>query len=74
MKSKLENLISEEINPVLKEHLGSCELVKIEGNDAYIRLTGGCTGCPGRKQTFFGNIVPFLKEEVKELAVVHLVD
>ena len=74
MKSKLEKLILEEINPVLQQHYGSCELVKVEGNEVYVRLTGGCTGCPGRKMTFFGNIVPFLKEEIPELGEVHLVD
>lgn len=35
----------EEIRPYLKRDGGDCELVDVEGNTIYVRLTGACVGC-----------------------------
>jgi Fe-S cluster biogenesis protein NfuA len=74
MKEKIDFLIKNEINPVLADHKGGCELVSIEGETANIRLLGGCVGCPGRKHTFGKNVIPFLIENVQGLKQVNLVD
>lgn len=74
MKNKIDFLINHEINPILADHKGGCELVSVEGSVANIRLLGGCRGCPGRKHTFGKQIIPFLIENVQELEQVNLVD
>jgi Fe-S cluster biogenesis protein NfuA len=74
MKEQIEFLLEKEINPVLADHKGGCELVSVEGNVANIRLTGGCVGCPGRKHTFGRNVIPFLINNVEGLDYVNLVD
>ena len=35
----------EEIRPYLKRDGGDCELVDVEGNTIYVKLTGACVGC-----------------------------
>jgi Fe-S cluster biogenesis protein NfuA len=74
MKEQINKLIDNEINPVLADHRGGCELVSVEGNTANLRLLGGCKGCPGRKMTFGNQVTPFLIENVQGLEQVNLVD
>lgn len=74
MKEIIEELIKVEVNPVLAQHGGGIELVSIEGNEANIRLLGGCRGCPGRKHTFGKQVIPFLLNNVEGLENVNLVD
>lgn len=35
----------EEIRPFLKRDGGDCQLVDVEGNTIYVKLTGACVGC-----------------------------
>ena len=74
MKEIIEELIKIEVNPILAQHRGGCELVSIEGNIANIRLIGACGGCPGKRHTFGNQVIPFLKQNVKGLENVNLVD
>jgi Fe-S cluster biogenesis protein NfuA len=74
MKEKIDFLINKEINPMLANHRGGCELVSLEGGIANLRLLGGCKGCVGRKMTFGNQVIPFLIENVKGLEQVNLVD
>lgn len=73
MKTKLLDLITNEINPQLARHRGGCELVSVDDNTASIRLTGSCTGCPGKIHTFNKNIIPFLLANVEGLKAVDIV-
>jgi len=77
--SNLDNfvikLIDDRLNPILAAHKGACELVKIEHGVVHLKLTGGCDGCPMRKQSFLGGIKPFLMKELEgEIEDVVLVD
>lgn len=73
MKNELTLLINNEINPILEKHNGGCELVEIKNFTAYIKLTGSCTKCPGKKFTFEKQIVPFILNNIPDLEKVELV-
>lgn len=61
-KTKLTNvqrirLIEEvlaELRPYFKRDGGDCELVDVEGDHVYVRLTGACNGCQMEAQTLNG--------------------
>ncbi|EJW10394.1 Iron-sulfur cluster assembly scaffold protein NifU [Rhodovulum sp. PH10] len=51
------NLIADaiaELRPNLKAHGGDCELVRVEGNTAFVRLAGACVGCALASVTISG--------------------
>lgn len=73
MENQIKSLLDNDVNTQLKFHSGSCSLVKVENEVAYIKLEGNCTGCPGRRHTFFNGIKPYLLENVEGLKDVELV-
>lgn len=44
----------EEIRPFLKRDGGDCELVDVNGNTIYVKLTGACVGCHMASMTVMG--------------------
>lgn len=44
----------EDLRPYLKRDGGDCELVDIEGNTIYVKLTGACVGCHMASVTIAG--------------------
>ncbi len=44
----------EDIRPFLKRDGGDCELVDVEGNTIYVKLTGACVGCHMASVTIAG--------------------
>lgn len=51
MKDKIEAVLNERVRPALAGHGGGVELVKVEDNKVYVKLQGGCRGCPGARMT-----------------------
>jgi NifU-like protein len=43
-----------ELRPIFKRDGGDCELVDVEGDHVYVRLTGACNGCQMEAQTLSG--------------------
>ena len=67
MELTIENVasvITEQINPFLEIHSGSCEVLEInqEAKMISIRLHGGCAGCPSSSITLYHGILPILEE------------
>ena len=59
----LKKIIDEEVNPQLKLHAASCELVSFEKGIVTIKIFGGCSGCPSSQLALFNSVVPILKEQ-----------
>jgi Fe-S cluster biogenesis protein NfuA len=72
MKDQLNKLLTEEVNPILKQHMGGCELLTLNDGVAQIKLTGSCSHCPGKKFTFNEHIVPYLLNNVEGLKEIIL--
>lgn len=60
----------EEIRPALQADGGDVSLVKIEGNDVYVRLEGACSGCPAAGMTLLYGVTRVLKERLPEIGEV----
>jgi NifU-like protein len=71
---KIRATIQSEVLPILAQDGGSCELVDVDGNTVYVKLTGHCAGCAFSNNTLAGVIEKKLRETVSEEIVVKLAE
>ena len=69
---KIKDVIDKDINPYLKLHSGSCELVDYDDGVVTIKMQGGCSGCPSSQITLLNGILPIMQEKVPEVEDVIL--
>jgi len=67
MNDKIEKVLKDKINPMLKEHEGWVELVSFDKENVTIRFRGACSGCGAVKDTLNNIVIPKLKEEIPEI-------
>ena len=63
-------VLDEQINPSIAMHGGQAELVAIEDDIAYLRLSGGCQGCGLAAVTLSQGIAVAIRESVPEITDV----
>lgn len=73
MVDKINNVINTKIKPLLAEHNGDIELIKVSDGVVYVKLLGACSGCPSARFTMEDLVSTVLKEipEVKEVKMVN---
>ena len=69
----IQNII-EKITPYLNSDGGNIELVKVEDNVVYVKLTGACGCCPHRNETIKYGILESIQAECPEITDVINVD
>jgi Fe/S biogenesis protein NfuA len=65
-------ILDYEINPAIAAHGGRADLVAVEEDTAYLRLSGGCAGCGMAAVTLSQGIEVAIRESVPE--IVNIVD
>lgn len=70
MIRQVEKLLDEQIRPGLAGHGGNIELVDIDNNIIYIRLSGGCQGCMASKITLTQGIERIIKANFPDIEKV----
>jgi len=60
----IEGLLAEQINPALASHGGWVKLTRIEGQDVFVEMGGGCQGCASSRATMKFGIERAIKEAV----------
>jgi Fe/S biogenesis protein NfuA len=63
-------VLDSQINPSIAAHGGRAELVAVEENTAYLRLSGGCQGCGMASVTLSQGIEVVIKEQIPEITRV----
>jgi Fe/S biogenesis protein NfuA len=63
-------VLEQQINPSIAVHGGRADLVAVEGDAAYLRLSGGCAGCGMAAVTLSQGIEVALRESVIEITRV----
>ena len=69
---RVQAILESHINPAIAAHGGRADLVSVEDDTAYLRLSGGCQGCGMASVTLGQGIEVSIKEAVPEIA--HVVD
>ena len=69
---KIRETIIADVNPILMQDGGECELVDIDGNDVYVQFKGHCSGCAFSSMTLVNVVEKKLREKVSELLKVKL--
>ncbi|HXV71788.1 MAG TPA: NifU family protein [Acidimicrobiia bacterium] len=67
---RVQQVLTEQVNPAIASHGGGAELVSIDGAIAYLRLYGGCQGCGLAQVTLKQGIERIILESIPELSQV----
>jgi len=74
MEAKIKELL-ESLRINLQNDGGDLELVKIEGNNVFLKLKGACGGCPHAQMTLKQGIERILREQIsKDIVVERVMD
>jgi len=67
---RVQQVLTEQVNPAIAMHGGGAELVSVDGTIAYLRLFGGCQGCGLAQVTLKTGIERIILESIPELTQV----
>lgn len=67
---RVQQVLTEQVNPAIASHGGGAELVSVDGTIAYLRLFGGCQGCGLAQVTLKQGIEKIILESIPELTQV----
>jgi Fe-S cluster biogenesis protein NfuA len=70
MKEQLERLLRDTVAPLIAADGGEVHIVKFEGDEVHIHLSGACAGCPGASVTHAQIILPVLRAVSPKVRVV----
>ena len=64
---QIKDFLDQKINPSLALHGGGVSLVKVEDNNVYLSMEGGCHGCQSARMTLKNFIERALKENFPQI-------
>lgn len=67
---RVQQVLTEQVNPAIAAHGGGAELVSVDGTIAYLRLFGGCQGCGLAQVTLKQGIERIILESIPDLTQV----
>ena len=70
IRSDIEELFANEINPAIASHGGTVELADVDGTKVYVRLGGGCQGCASANITLKQGIEKAIRQKVPEVTEI----
>ncbi len=75
MMRQMEKLFDDMVRPALKAHGGDIELIDIDNDKVFVRMTGGCQGCSSSTATLKDGVERLVKQHYPEIKeVVDLTD
>lgn len=75
MLKKIELLFDEQVRPSLASHGGNVEIIDLDNDRLFVRLSGGCQGCSSSKATLSDGIQVLVKKNFPEIIeVIDLTD
>lgn len=66
LREQVEVVLNDTIRPALLRHRGGLEVVSLDEDSGtlYVRMSGGCVGCPAAELTLKGGVEMELRERV----------
>ena len=75
MRRKIDTLLEEQVRPGLAAHGGNVEVIDVDNNQVFLKLTGGCHGCSASSATLKQGIEKVIKQNFPEVEeVIDLTD
>ena len=75
MIRKIEILFDEQVRPALAAHGGNVEIIDLDNDRLFVRLSGGCQGCSSSKATLKDGIQTLVKKNFPNIVeVIDLTD
>jgi Fe-S cluster biogenesis protein NfuA len=69
-KERIRKVCREILAPLVASDGGELHLLRLDGDDLYIHLSGACSGCPGASLTGDKVILPALRRAFPKLRVI----
>ena len=63
MLRKMEKLFDEQVRPSLAAHGGNIEIIDIDNQKLYVKMSGGCQGCSSSTATLKDGIERLVKQK-----------
>jgi Fe/S biogenesis protein NfuA len=70
MMRQIEKLFDDMIRPALAAHGGNIELIDVDNNTIFVKMTGGCQGCASSQATLTDGVERLLKQHYPEIEKV----
>lgn len=70
LAQRVVQILEQQINPAIAAHGGMAELVAVEEDVAYLRLSGGCQGCGMASVTLTQGIEVAIRDAIPEIVAV----
>lgn len=67
LRSRIEVVLRDEINPAVAQHGGFVQLIDVRGNDVFIQMGGGCQGCGMAAVTLKHGVETAIRQAVPEV-------
>lgn len=67
---QMEKLFDDMVRPALKAHGGDIELIDIDNNKVYVKMTGGCQGCSSSQATLKDGVERLVHQHYPEIEEV----
>lgn len=75
MLRQLETLFDEQVRPALAAHGGAVEIIDVDNNKLFVKLSGGCQGCASSQATLKDGIERLVKGHFPEIEeIIDLTD
>ena len=75
MRRKIDSLLEEQVRPGLAAHGGDVEVIDVDNDQVFLKLTGGCHGCSASSATLKQGIEKVIKQNFPEIEeVIDLTD
>ncbi len=70
IKEQITRICREILAPLVKTDGGEMFLLRVDGDDVHIHLSGACAGCPGASMTGDKVLLPALRTALPKVRVV----
>ncbi len=75
MMRQMEKLFDDMVRPALKAHGGDIELIDIDNDKVFVKMTGGCQGCASSTATLKDGVERLVRQHYPEITeIVDLTD
>ena len=68
---EIQNILNEELNPMVAAHGGFIEVVDVKEEDIFIHMGGGCQGCGMAAMTLRQGVETLIRQKIPRVRNIH---